>query len=50
MSGGGDTVPAKALLGAAVGDFGLLKDMNRNTLRRAGEQVVEVGFDGVGIQ
>jgi hypothetical protein len=34
-------------MAAAVGGLGLLKDVGWNVLGRPGEQVVEVGFNGV---
>jgi hypothetical protein len=45
--GAGDAVPTEACMAAAVGGLGLLKGVGWNALGRPGEQVVEVGFDGV---
>ena len=46
--GAGDTAPSEAIVGAAVMAFRFLNGVDRDQFGRAGEQVVEVGFDGVG--
>ena len=45
--GAGDTAPAEALVGTAIGGDRFLYDIGRRYLGRAGEQVVEIGFDSI---